>query len=254
MESKLIEVETLKNILISQATNGNASDTEYKKLRERLINEPNLKDLIPRFIFTCRSLNEYWGFIKAKSPTYQGRRDFLRDEFEAILTMLEQSKSSPIDGIVRYSLNADHAHLFINEQWEKGLSRRESDPEGAITIARTMLESTCKFILDMENEDYNEKMDLPTLYKKVQKQLNLAPDGHTEPLFRQILGGCASVIYGLGSIRNKLSDAHGKGIVSYKPSKRHAQMAVNMAGTMADFLISTWKDKNELFKSRLSKN
>ncbi|MNI93900.1 hypothetical protein D3C73_1519200 [compost metagenome] len=51
------------------------------------------------------------------------------------------------------------------------------------------------------------------------------------------------MVVGLGSVRNKLSDAHGRSQKTVKPSKRHAQLAVNLAGAMADFLFATWVEK-----------
>jgi Abortive infection C-terminus len=244
-EERLIEVETIKNILVAHATGEDADANEYKELRDKLIQDSLIKSKLPRFIFTCRSLSEFWGYIKDESSTYQGRRNHLRDEFHDLLTFLEEKtfSSSPIDEVVSETLNETNAYEVIQAHWEKALERRSNDPEGAITIARTMLESTCKFILDQAEVEYDDKTDLPQLYKKVQKLLNMAPNSHTEPIFQQILGGCTSVIYGLGTLRNKLSDAHGQGIKVYKPSLRHAQFAVNMAGAMAEFLISTWTDK-----------
>jgi hypothetical protein len=69
--------------------------------------------------------------------------------------------------------------------------------------------------------------------------LNLAPQQHTEEIFKQILGGCQTVVNGLGSLRNKTGDAHGKGQRYVKPSERHAKLAVNLAGTVSVFLIET---------------
>ena len=61
---------------------------------------------------------------------------------------------------------------------------------------------------------------------------------HTEKVFRQVLGGCTAVVEGLGSLRNKLGDAHGKGRLPVKPAPRHAELAVNLAGAMATFLVA----------------
>ena len=36
---------------------------------------------------------------------------------------------------------------------------------------------------------------------------------------------------------------HGKGRLPVKPKARHAELAVNLAGTMAMFLISTWVER-----------
>ncbi len=78
------------------------------------------------------------------------------------------------------------------------------------------------------------------LYKTLSKELNLSADQHTENIFKQILGGCSAVVNGLGTLRNKLGDAHGTNSSSIKPSPRHAELAVNLSGSMALFLINTW--------------
>lgn len=77
------------------------------------------------------------------------------------------------------------------------------------------------------------------LYKAVSKELNLSAGAHTEQAFKQILGGCHSVVVGLGNLRNKAGDAHGSGRTLYRPAPRHAALAVNLAGSMALFLIET---------------
>jgi hypothetical protein len=57
----------------------------------------------------------------------------------------------------------------------KALERRNADPEGAITIARTLLETVCKRILDqLPGAAYTDKEDLPKLYGMVARALNLA--------------------------------------------------------------------------------
>jgi len=75
-------------------------------------------------------------------------------------------------------------------------------------------------------------------------KLNLAPSQHTAVVFKQILGGCQCVVEGLGTLRNRLSDAHGKGRTAVRPASRHAGLAVNLAGAMASFLIETWGTRN----------
>ena len=90
--------------------------------------------------------------------------------------------------------------------------------------------------------------DLPKLYGLTAELLNLSPSQHTEQIFKQILGGCKSVVEGLGALRNKLSDAHGKGKKAPKPSPRHAELAVNLAGAMATFIVSTWEAQTKVPK------
>lgn len=127
------------------------------------------------------------------------------------------------------------------DRWEAARERRGKDPEGAITLARTLLEDVCKWILHEENAEFDEKDDLPKLYKKLANALNLAPDQHTEKSFKQILGSCQQIVEQLGSLRSKLGDAHSSGPRRVRPSPRHAELAVNLSGTMATFLVATWR-------------
>lgn len=71
--------------------------------------------------------------------------------------------------------------------------------------------------------------------------MNLAPSQHTEEIFKTILGSCQQVVNSLGTLRNKIGDAHGQGRQAVRPSPRHAALAVNLAGSMATFMVETWK-------------
>ena len=193
---------------------------------------------MPAWIETCRDTDQFWGFIKVKFDTYAERRTYIWNEFSPLLNFLESNKTIPIDEV---KFNEFHIH----EQWEKALERKKSDPEGAITTARTLIESTLKYILDENGIKYKDNSDLSELYKEVAKSLNLAPEQHQEQIFKQILGGANGIISGLGSLRNKLGDAHGKSKINIKPKERHSELAVNLAGTMALFLYETFKEQEE---------
>jgi hypothetical protein len=99
----------------------------------------------------------------------------------------------------------------VQSDWHRALERKTADPEGAITAARTLLETVCKHILDEAHEAYENDGDLPKLYKKAASQMNLGPSQHTEQIFKQIVSGCQSVVLGLGALRNQVGDAHGQG-------------------------------------------
>lgn len=146
---------------------------------------------------------------------------------------------SPADNDISKALEAYDPDT-IHARWTQALDRRDTDPEGAITLARTLLEDVCKWIIVEADDDYEEKDDLTQLYRKLAKILKLAPDDHTETVFRQILGSCQSVVEALGSLRNKISDAHSIGPRRVRPAARHAQLAVNLSGAMATFLVDTW--------------
>lgn len=147
--------------------------------------------------------------------------------------------ATPADGEIAKTLHA-FSPDEIAVRWQEALARRAADPRAAITLARTLLEDTCKWLLHEAKEPYKDEDELPSLYRKLAKLLKLAPDDHTEQVFKQILGSCQSIVESIGSIRNKLGDAHSQGPVRARPQARHAELAVNLAGTMATFLIATW--------------
>ncbi|WP_208452022.1 abortive infection family protein [Burkholderia gladioli] len=245
MENELfIEAQALLNLLIARATGGEEDEAEFTRLRQALLSNPSLESLVPQFLRTNRSLAQFWQFIKHKYPTYKERRQYLWDEFRPILDRLERGGPAPSDSSVTNVLETfDAAH--VQAAWSKALDRRNSDPEGAITSARTLIESVCKHILDEAEIDYDDAADLPKLYKQTAEALQLAPSQHTEPVFKQILGGCTAVVEGLGTLRNRLSDAHGKGRVGTRPGPRHAELAVNLSGALASYLLATWKARSE---------
>ena len=134
----------------------------------------------------------------------------------------------------------------IGARWQAAQDRRLTDPSGAITLSRTLLEDVCKWILHEAGDTSNtDKDDLPVLYKKLAKAMNLAPDDHTESIFKQILGGCSAIVEGLGALRNKLSDAHSPGPKRARPMPRHAELAVGLSGAMAQYLVATWNARQE---------
>jgi hypothetical protein len=102
-----------------------------------------------------------------------------------------------------------------------GLVRRRKRRSGrAYPDARTLLETVCKRVLDETETEYDDKDDLPALYKAVATKLNIAPSHYTEETFKRILGGATSIVEGIGSLRNKIGDAHGHGKKAVRPRER----------------------------------
>ena len=229
----------LQNLLITHATGGLGDESEYAALRRQFMQDPDTKDLVPAFVRTCRDLSSFWGGVKYEEGTYAARRKLIRSAFVQLLDKLEGARGSPLDSEASETLSRFDAE-GVAAVWEKALARRASDPEGAITAARTLLETVCKHILDEAGVTYGDKDDLPRLYGEASKALKIAPSQHTEEVFKQILGGCTSVVIGLGTIRNRISDSHGQGKRAVRPAPRHAQLAVNLAGAMATYLVETW--------------
>jgi len=82
----------------------------------------------------------------------------------------------------------------VQRSWTATLSKIGSDPEGAITAARTTLESVCTHICDERGERYDDGWDLSRLYKAAARAEGVAPDQHAEQIIKQILSGVVSVV------------------------------------------------------------
>ncbi|HEX8127079.1 MAG TPA: abortive infection family protein [Allosphingosinicella sp.] len=158
----------------------------------------------------------------------------------AIYTIAAHAIGSPADAAISSALERFEPEQ-IHGRWTAALDRRSADPAGAITLARTLLEDVCRWLLDELEAKGAHQDDLPALYRKLAKALKLAPDDHSEQVFKQILGSCQQVVEQLGALRNKLGDAHGGGPRRARPAARHAELAVNLAGSMATFLVATWE-------------
>lgn len=205
--SLIDDVDALQAIYINRATGNdtNVDERDYPLYRQSVLDDARATSLVPGWVRRYRNLDQFWGFIQPKFPSYAERRKFIWDEFSKLVEFAESNDSHPSDAIVSEALNRFDAE-HVRSAWNKALERRSSDPEGAITVARTLLESVCKHILEEAGDATHEATpDLNKLYKQTASILNLTKAQHEEVIFKQILGGCTAVVEGLGSLRNRLS-------------------------------------------------
>lgn len=204
----------------------------------------NLSILIPLHLYIKyeSDINNYSEKIKnTASIIIKDLRDYIQDVSIAI----QRTENNYIHFSTKNSLEKLN-HEYSNELWKKAIDRLNiNDNEGAITIASTLLEDIMMVLLEYFGIEISSNDDIPKLYKKLAPILNLYPSQHTAEIFKQILGGCFSIIQGLGAFRNKTGDAHGRGKKNYKPAKRHAELVVNLSGTMTAYLISTFENINQ---------
>jgi hypothetical protein len=149
---------------------------------------------------------------------------------------LEEIESSPdITEIFE-----DSSLYDVQRLWTKAKARAINDPDGAITASKTMLESLCKLILSESNGTYTNKDDFSTLYRQAVGTLEFSPNAHTEPEYRKIMGACSQIINSISCIRNRESDSHASPQIA---DVIQAKFIVNIAGSIALFLVELRKDK-----------
>ena len=86
----LTSIEKFKYGLTSRATGGGYDNYNYVRMRNLLLNDKRINHLVPQFIKSCRNTDEFWGFIKAKFPTYDERRKYIALELNTIIETIEQ--------------------------------------------------------------------------------------------------------------------------------------------------------------------
>jgi hypothetical protein len=233
--AKLLE---LKEILLDQVQHGHADQDRYATLRREVLADTRLFPLLPAFLKQDTTLLE----VRRRSQQLGGwapRRAFVADAFQPALDYLQQPAMTPAEEVVNSILaTVDSKHIRL--AWQKAIDRRRHDPDGAITIARTLVEAVCKHVLGPGA--YENDWNLAKLYKEAARRLRLDADRHADESLKQLLRGCGTAVDGLACVRNKLGDAHGKGEGDPVPARLHAELAVNLAGTMAMFLIAVWEE------------
>lgn len=178
--------------------------------------------------------------------SYQGPAKYSAPPEEDLARLRSQllGDSSPAAVFVSNRFDELENWETVRRAWDAALGKITSDPEGAITAARTMLESVCKHICDERGVAYDDAAgDLSKLYKAAASAMEIAPDQHSEKIIKQILSGVYTVVGGLGALRNSLSDSHGRGKTSVRPAPRHAKLAVNTGFAVAGFLIDSHVEK-----------
>ena len=105
-----------------------------------------------------------------------------------------------------------------------------------------MIEHLLEYIYqEITGKDFDTDK-LPKKYKVLSQNLNLDP-AHldkkisTEEL-KQILSGFVSIITGMACFSNDWADRHAR---KFDPQKHHAQLAVNSAFTICEFILSSYE-------------
>ena len=151
-----------------------------------------------------------------------------------IISVSGVSVSQPEFIFDSYSL--DH----VKKDWDRAIKECNTDPEDAITAARSMLESTCKWILNRMSINYTDRDDLPQLYRKVADKLEYFPDIDGERIIKQITGSMSGIVSALAEFRNKYGDSHGKNEYYVPPTPNHSVLSVNLSGALCTFLFETY--------------
>ena len=144
-------------------------------------------------------------------------------------------------GIIDEEIADKASSEYINQQIYKCKSKMNSgDYDGAITNARTLIE---EILLSIEEKIVGARQDydgnLPALYKRVSKLINMYPDDSTvNNSLKEVLRGFVSIVNGFAGLSNNIGDRHA---TIKHPSHHHAKLAVNSSFVISDFLLESYQ-------------
>ncbi|MEI9945806.1 MAG: abortive infection family protein [Chitinophagaceae bacterium] len=166
-------------------------------------------------------------------PLFAGRLKFIGKESLRI-------KNTEIS----VKLNAE----YVSQQINLMESSIENQSHVAIGIAKELIETCCKKILEERNIEYERTWDLMLLIRKTNKSLKLSPedipdDRKASETIKGILRSLTTVVQGIAELRNEYGSGHGKSSKFIGLGSRHAKLAVGAATTLAIFLLETHEIK-----------
>jgi hypothetical protein len=143
---------------------------------------------------------------------------------------------------IKEFLNAE----YVSQQIALMESSIDKSPHVAIGLAKELIETCCKSILDELAVGYDRTWDLIKLMKETTKHMKLTPNDIPDEIkaatsIKQILGSLSAVAQGIGELRNEYGSGHGKDGTFIGLQPRHAKLAVGAASTLAIYLLETHK-------------
>lgn len=121
----------------------------------------------------------------------------------------------------------------------------------AIGTAKELLETTCKSILRQKGEVINPDWALPQLLKATTNSLDFSPKEASDPdkaekAIKQILSGIASIVQGVGELRNGYGTGHGKDADFKGLENKYAKLLVGVVSEIAILYLVTNGESAEL--------
>jgi hypothetical protein len=136
---------------------------EFRAVHKRLFESPTARRVANKALRRYTTPDLLWGYLRSVatgSGSWALRRNAAHELIDPVLDALHNQTEMPADDLVTLAATRLNAES-VSEAWSRALDRRDSHPDGAITMARTLLESTLKTILDDRQVSYKGDADLP---------------------------------------------------------------------------------------------
>jgi len=199
---------------------------------------------VPSFIGDCRTVEEASTLLLSEMDINENNNSVVRyvnSIFNDYIDFLEDKEIDvqiiKVECEVPESLTFEH----ILEAIDKCEKRIETgDYSGAATSAKTLVEGTCKEILNKFSDDsFTNNTNLPEFFTKVRHHLNLDPsDPKLDKVLKEIITSLIKIVTNIAVICNKYGDKH---LTKNKIDRHHALVVVNSAKTIVTFLFNSYE-------------
>ncbi len=145
----------------------------------------------------------------------------------------------PLDEIADVDVLQEHLDRIDREV--------DTDPAGALSAVKALIESTVKIVLRETGGSFNNKAKFNVVVAEAQKSLGLmagtlAPDKAGDESLKKILDGLYKVAIGIDELRNRYGRDHGRDTPLRGLTTRHARLAVHAGTAYCRFLLDTLTD------------
>lgn len=210
----------------------------FQELGFEVIQDASKAKWLRGFFATASPQELFLVLTKLMDHRTQGNLDTTSVSYRKYLQALQRlpvlSGIEEKDDLKSLNLSLETVNRFSSKARQRLLG---SDFDGAISVARTLVESTLEAIeSEVTGSIKNYKGDLQKQFKEVSKLISIDTGSSSlDEGFKMVARGLGQVVAGVAVIRNSASDSHAP---KYLPEQRHAELAVNAAQTVARFLVS----------------
>ena len=187
----------------------------------------------------------YWG---SSISRYDERYARIYKKCKTIIDRLEGGSS--VIAKTADDLKGKFSSEYMSQQIELMVSMQSANPTNAIGMAKELIESCCKTILEDLGIAWSKTDDVPQLTSKTMDALNLLPANVQETdqgadAIKAVLGNLRAIPSKLAEIRNPFGSGHGKSASFQGLEERHAKLAVGSSITFVDFIWSTYENQKK---------
>lgn len=116
--------------------------------------------------------------------------------------------------------------------------------DSVLKTSRTLLEEVFCSVLEKKGVTPSTSGKITDLYGQVKQEYGMKQNQNFDKRVNNLLSGFEKILTSISEMRNEQSDAHGVGSKRIQIAEHHAQLFVNAAIVMADFILSVSEKQN----------